>query len=127
MGSRVKAALMATTLLLAGAAAESAFAQVARTRPSLAAADEAQLGLQTPRKSWQWSDKGRWGVNLNVEEPEGREVKAKDMEAGAFFRIAPQLKVGGSVRLDDKDVRQERRLRPGERDTRVRLETKFQF
>ena len=127
MGSRVKAALMATTVLLAGAAAESAFAQVARTRPALAASDDTRLGLQPPKKSLQWSDKGRWGVNLNVDEPEGREVKAKDMEAGAFFRIAPSLKVGGSVRLDDKDVRQERRLRPGERDARVRLETKFQF
>ena len=126
MGSRLKAALMATTVLLAGAAAESAFAQTARTRPSLAAEDT-RLDLTAPKKSWQWSDKGRWGVNLAVEEPTDREVKAKDMEAGAFFRIAPQLKVGGSVRLDDKDVRQERRLRPGERDTRVRLETKFQF
>ena len=125
MGSRVKAALMAATVLLAGAAAESAFAQT-RTGPALAQQD-GRLDLTAPKKSFQWSDKGRWGVNLNVEEPEGREVKAKDMEAGAFFRIAPSLKVGGSVRLDDKDVRQERRLRPGERDARVRLETKFQF
>ena len=125
MGPRVKAALMAATVLLAGAAAESAFAQ-SRSGPALAQQD-GRLDLTTPKKSFQWSDKGRWGVNLNVEEPTDREVKAKDLEAGAFFRIAPSLKVGGSVRLDDKDVRQERRLRPGERDARVRLETKFQF
>jgi hypothetical protein len=124
----VKAALAATTVLLMGTAAEAAFAQTARTRPTLAAADETgRWSAQAPNKSLQWGGKGRWGVNLNVEEPVGREVKAKDMEAGAFFRIAPSLKVGGSVRLDDKDVRQERRLRPGDRDTRVRLETKFQF
>ena len=126
MGSRLKAALIATTVLLAGTAAGSAFAQSARTAPALAQQD-GRLDLTSPKKSFQWSDKGRWGVNLNVEEPTDREVKAKDMEAGAFFRIAPSLKVGGSVRLDDKDVRQERRVRPGERDTRVRLETKFQF
>ena len=124
MGSRLKAALMATTVLLAGAAAESAFAQT-RTGPALAQQD-GRLDLTTPKKSFQWSDKGRWGVNLNVEEPTDREVKAKDMEAGAFFRIAPSVKVGGSLRLDDKFSKPER-VRPEDRDARVRLETKFQF
>ena len=120
----LKAIIVAATVLLAGTAAESAFAQVAKPK-GVVASDESRWGLQTPKRSIQ-HNKGRWSVNLNVEEPIGREVKAKDVEAGAFFRIAPQLKVGGSVRLEDKFARPER-LKPQDREPQVRLETKFNF
>lgn len=125
MGSGYKAVIAAATVLLAGAAAEAASAQTAKPRAGLVASDENRWGLQTPKKSLQFGS-GRWGVNVNVEEPVGREVKAKDVEAGAFFRIAPSVKVGGSLRLDDKFSKPER-VRPEDRDARVRLETKFQF
>ena len=120
----LKAIIVAATVLLAGTAAESAFAQVAKPK-GVVASDESRWGLQTPKRSIQ-HNKGRWSVNLNVEEPIGRDIKAKDVEAGAFFRIAPQLKVGGSVRLDDKFARPER-VKPEDREPQVRLETKFNF
>jgi hypothetical protein len=119
-----KAIIAATTVLLAATAADSAFAQVAAKR-GVVASDESRWGLHTPKRSIQ-HNKGRWSVNVEVEEPVGREIKAKDVEAGAFFRIAPQLKVGGSVRLDDKFSRPER-LKPEDREPQVRLETKFNF
>ncbi len=125
MGWVLKTALAATTVLLVGATAEAASAQTAKPRSGLVASDDSRWGLQTPKKSLQFGA-GRWGVNVNVEEPVGREVKAKDVEAGAFFRIAPSVKVGGSLRLDDKFNKPER-VRPEDRDARVRLETKFQF
>ena len=120
MGSGRKLAVAVAALLLAGAAAGGAMAQ-----PK--GAEDARWGLQTPRKSLQWDDKGRWGVNLNVDQPVDREVKAKDIEAGAFFRIAPSLRVGGSVRLGDKMAKPEK-ITPEDREApRVRLETKFRF
>ncbi len=119
-----KAIIAAATVLLAGTAAESALAQVAKPK-GVVASDETRWGLHTPKRSIQ-HNKGRWSVNLNVEEPVGRDIKAKDVEAGAFFRIAPQLKVGGSVRLEDKFARPER-LKPEDREPQVRLETKFNF
>ena len=93
----------------------------------LVASDENRWGLpKASEKSFQWSNKGRWGVNVNVEEPVGREPDSKDVEAGAFFSINKQLRVGGTVRLDEKAT--ERRVqRPEEREPRVRLETKFRF
>jgi hypothetical protein len=120
----MKAIIAVATVLLAGTAAESAFAQASKPR-GVVASDESRWGLHTPKRSIQ-HDKGRWSVNLNVEEPVGRDIKAKDVEAGAFFRIAPQLKVGGSVRLEDKFARPER-LKPEDRAPQVRLETKFNF
>lgn len=125
MGSGLKAVVLAATVLLAGAAAESAFAQTANSR--LVASDENRWGLpKASEKSFQWSNKGRWGVNVNVEEPVGREPDGKDVEAGAFFSINKSLRVGGTVRLDEKAA--ERRVqRPEEREPRVRLETKFRF
>ncbi len=126
MGSVLKAVVAAATVLLAGAAADVASAQTAKPRTGgLVASDESRWGLQTPKKSLQFGA-GRWGVNLNVEEPVGREVDRKDVEAGAFFRIGPQLRVGGSVRLDEK-ASTRLRERPEEREPRVRLETKFRF
>ena len=125
MGPGLKAAVLAATVLLTGAAAESAFAQTASNR--MVASDENRWGLpKGQEKSFQWSNKGRWGVNVNVEEPVGREPDRKDVEAGAFFSINKQLRVGGTVRLDEKAS--ERRVqRPEEREPRVRLETKFRF
>ena len=120
----IKAFIAVATVLLAGTAAESAFAQVSKPR-GVVASDESRWGLHTPRRSIQHA-KGRWSVNVDVEEPVGRDIKAKDVEAGAFFRIAPQLKVGGSVRLEDKFARPER-LKPEDRAPQVRLETKFNF
>lgn len=119
-----KAIIAVATVLLAGTAAESAFAQTVKPR-GVVASDDTRWGLHTPKRSIT-HNKGRWQVNLNVEEPVGRDIKAKDVEAGAFFRIAPQLKVGGSVRLEDKFARPER-LKPEDREPQVRLETKFNF
>ena len=130
MGSGFKASVLAATVLLAGTAAESAWAQANPATASasrLVASDESRWGLpRAQEKSVQWSDRGRWGVNLNVREPVGRDVTTKDVEAGAFFRIRPGVKVGGAVRLDEEASRRLRE-RPEDRAPRVRLETKFQF
>lgn len=120
-----KAVLAAAVTVFAVTTADATMAQTAKPK-GLVASDESRWGLHTPQRSIEFNEKGRWSVNLNVEEPVGRDIKAKDVEAGAFFRIAPQFKVGGSVRLQDKFARPER-LKPEDREPQVRLETKFNF
>jgi hypothetical protein len=128
MGMGLKATAAATVLLLTGAAADAAHAQ-SRADPgskSSLAPTDGRWGLPGSKKSLQFNEKGRWGVNLDVDPPLGRDAKLKDVEAGAFFRIAPSLKVGGAVRFGDKNV--ERRSTPEDRAAPgVRLETKFRF
>ena len=128
MALGLKAAAAATALFLAGTAADAAYAQ-AKTDPgsksSLSAAD-GRWGLGGSKKS-QWKEKGRWDLNVDVDQPINREAALKDVEAGAFFRIAPSLKVGGAVRLGEKALK-ERGLPDEDRSApRVKLETKFRF
>ena len=33
--------------------------------------------------------KGRWGVTLNLQEPDGRDRQWNDVQAGAYFRVTP--------------------------------------
>jgi hypothetical protein len=79
-----------------------------------------------PHKTYTFDNKGRWGVKLDVEEPTNRETEWKDVTAGAYFRIGPRLKLGGSVGLGDKFA-QPQQITPQDVGPRVHLETKFQF
>ena len=117
LGLKIVAA--AGALLLAGAAAGGASAQ---TRNQ----DEA-LRLGTPPSATQlkFNERGRWGLDLKLAEPVVRDRKLRDVEAGAFFRVTPSVRVGGAVQLDDK--RKPDRPNPDDRGARVRLETKFKF
>ena len=128
MGIGLKAAVAATALFLAGTAADAASAQT-RTDPgskSSLAASDGRWGLPGAKKTLQLKDKGRWDVNVDVDPPLGRDPKLEDVEAGAFFRIAPSLKVGGAVSLSDKAAR-ERGLPEDRSGPRVKLQTKFRF
>ncbi len=121
----------AAALALLGVGSE-AYAQTAKakapadpsTSRSFTGAD--QWGPQGARQSLQWDGKGRWGLNLDLERPVGRAMSEKDVEAGAFYRISPSLRVGGAVRLGDK-LDEPRELTPRDDQPRVRLETRFQF
>jgi hypothetical protein len=81
-------------------------------------------------KSLKWdARKGRWGLTLNLEQTDTRESTWNDVQAGAYYKITPSLRVGGAVALGDEqplnaDVK---KLKPGESAPRVRLETAFKF
>ena len=70
--------------------------------------------------------KGRWGVTLNLDQPAGRDMNSNDVQAGAYFRITPSLRVGGAVALGDKEVPTYRSTQP-QGQPRVRLETALNF
>lgn len=69
--------------------------------------------------------KGRWGVTLGLEQRTEQGVELKDVQAGAYFRVTPSLRVGGAVALGDDDTY--KKVEPKGPAPRVRLETAFKF
>jgi hypothetical protein len=72
--------------------------------------------------------RGRWGVTLNLQQPETRPGTLNDIQAGAYYRITPSLRVGGAVALGDQQLAPgAQKLIPDAGQPRVRLETQFKF
>lgn len=73
--------------------------------------------------------RGRWGVTLNLQQPETRQGSMNDVQAGAYYRITPSLRVGGAVALGDQQLAPggAQKLTPDAGAPRVRLETQFKF
>lgn len=127
-------------LILAMAAAAAltatAFDASAQTRESARTAVQASPTLrndlvsdrEAPRRGLRWNDDGRWGLDLNLSQPVGREADWSDVQAGAYYRLNPRLQVGAAASLSDprtdpaRPVESDRRSQP-----RVRLETIFKF
>lgn len=88
-----------------------------------------QLGPLAQRKTLQFdTKKGRWGLSLDLDQPASRELQLKDVEAGAWYKVTPQLRVGAGVGVGSS--RDEAlRPKPVQKDEapRVRLETAFKF
>lgn len=88
-----------------------------------------QLGPLAQRKTLQFdTKKGRWGLSLDLDQPASRELQLKDVEAGAWYKVTPQLRVGAGVGVGSS--RDEAlRPKPAQKDEapRVRLETAFRF
>ena len=90
------------------------------------AQDRNQWGVKSTRRSLQWDDKARWGVKLDLNQPYGRDMQLKDIQAGAYYRLSPSIRVGGAVSLGDS-ARLNRDTAPQDQAPRVRLETAFKF
>jgi hypothetical protein len=72
--------------------------------------------------------KGRWGLMVNMEQPDSRASTWNDVQAGAYYRITPSLRVGGAVAMGDQQLQTgPHKLTPDEGQPRVRLETAFKF
>src|SRR5512141_1654650 len=95
-------AMLATTTALfaaAGGAAHAAPAQAATSTKPLdftVRAETSPISPGAPVMKWDMA-KGHWGVVLNVQQPEARAATANDIQAGAYYRITPSLRVGGSL------------------------------
>ncbi len=113
-------------------ATENASAQTRSRAPavSLAEASAAQRTAPTPapRRGLRWNENGRWGLDFNLNQPVGREADWGDVEAGAYYRLSPRLRVGAAAGLatPEQDPARapetDRRAQP-----RVRLESIFRF
>ena len=125
----------ACAAVVLAASAQAALADPARlkevTPPDFSTVADGQTPSQpwsvpTPHKTLQLDSHGRWGVRLDMEQPTGRPADWKDVQAGAYLRLTPRIKVGGSVGFGDKfDTPQ--RITPEDTAPRVHLETSFKF
>jgi hypothetical protein len=117
-------------LAIAGTA-HDASAQTRRA-PGVSLTEAAQTphSTATPqRRGLRWNDSGRWGLNFNLNQPVGRETDWGDVEAGAYYRLSPRLRVGAAANLASPEVDPARVPESGDRRAapRVRLETIFKF
>ena len=135
MDLKARGLATAAALLLMGAAA-SAHAAVAPTHTSdftpsapVATTTAPWTVAQPPHRTLQWDAKGRWSFRLDMNEPVNREREWKDVQAGAYFRLTPSIRVGGSVGIANSYVQtpQTQPVNPTDAQPRVRLETSFKF
>jgi hypothetical protein len=80
-------------------------------------------------KIYQWSLKGRWGLKLDVNQDQAKPSGWNDVDAGAYFKISPSVRVGGSVGFGEKSKPLQLKETESEKEKqpRVRLETTFKF
>ena len=90
---------------------------------------ETSMVGSTALKSLKWdARKGRWGLTLNLDQPEARPAGGNDVQAGAYYRITPSLRVGGAVAFGDEQVKPgPKKIGSEEAQPRVRLESTFKF
>lgn len=126
----VIAGLAAGLTLLAVADSASAQAAAARSRAPAVTLSEAQAArTATPSQSrLRFTERGRWGLDLNLSQPVGRESNLGDVEAGAYYRVNPRLRVGATAGLAEPEADP---ARPPQTDRRTaprfRLESIFRF
>lgn len=128
------AAVSALTLL---GSATMAHAQAAPAKPRAATdftvrsdfnARDNQFAPQDGRRTLTWdAKKGRWGLTLDIKPRADIDSQARDVEAGAFFKVTPQLRVGGAVGVGPNQPAPIRKNDGREETPRVRLETAFKF
>lgn len=106
--------------------------QAARARAPAVSLSEAAASRDVSaaggRRALRWNESGRWGLNFNLNEPVGREADWGDVEAGAYYRLSPSLRVGAAAGLAEPEPDPARAAQTeGRAQPRVRLETIFKF
>ncbi len=89
---------------------------------------------KTQTRVYQFNLKGKWGVKFDVSQPETTPSGFNDIDAGAFYKLTPSVRVGGTVGFGEKSdplkpdavnpAMQNSKLR---QQPRVHLETTFKF
>lgn len=88
--------------------------------------------IKPQSKVFQFDLKGKWGLKFDVSQPEARPSGFNDIDAGAFYKITPSVRVGGTLGFGEKTeaFKPENNLVRKQQDKshpRVRLETTFKF
>lgn len=90
-------------------------------------------GFSKPQsKVYQFNLDGKWGVKFDVNQPESTAPRSNDIDAGAYYRLSPSVRVGGTLGFGEKSdpMKPEpaRSAAQGDKkQPRVRLETTFRF
>ncbi len=142
----VTIALCATVLAFAGSSSAWAVTGQSKAKPQTTEAtnltpvtvsdsyiSDQTTTLNKPRsKVFQFDLKGKWGLKFDVSQPEARPSGLNDIDAGAFYKITPSVRVGGTLGFGEKTeaFKPEGNLVRNPQDKshpRVRLETTFKF
>ena len=127
MSSRSFISLMGVALVLGSAA--MAHAESGKKATDFTVRADASAVAADGSQSLKWdARRGRWGVTLNLNSPAERNAAWGDVQAGAYFRLTPALRIGGAVALGDQPTLPVyRKIEPRDSAPRVRLETAFKF
>jgi hypothetical protein len=133
MGAQIAGLAGAVALLaVADVASAQATGAQARTRApalSLSEAQAARTAAAQPGSSrLRFTERGRWGLDFNLSQPVGRESNLGDVEAGAYYRVNPRLRVGAAAGLAETESDPARAPQTDRRAApRFRLESIFRF
>ena len=94
------------------------------------ASDANQWSPQIGRRILQWdSKKAKWGLKLDMDQQLGSPqtyTTNREVQAGAFYKITPSFRVGGSVRVGALNDGPQPVV-PTDTAPKVRLETALKF
>lgn len=120
-------AALAASLAVSGLATVSHAQNRSRTDTLAGTAIVDSTAQRQGRRGLQWNSDGRWGLNLDVDQPVGREADWNDVDASAEYRLSPSLRLQGTVGLGDRHPDPARPQTQNRDQPRVRLETIFRF
>jgi len=125
----VKLTAVLTALALSGVMASAAHADSVNSDPNKILAERNQWAPQGQHKTFEWdAAKGRWGLKFDVEQQQGAAgSEQKNVQAGAYFKITPSLRVGAGVSLGDQQTSSANPLAQQPTPPRVHFETAFKF
>ncbi|HEX4196922.1 MAG TPA: hypothetical protein VHZ26_05730 [Caulobacteraceae bacterium] len=133
-GARFITAVTATLALLGAAGAvhaQSVRGQAILVTDNLTGVtlDQGQWGPQPVHHSLEFNadKKNRIILKLDMSQPVGRDMQFRDVQAGAYYRLTPSLRIGGAVSLGDAPAVPDRSNLPQTQAPRVRFETNFKF
>ena len=120
------AAAILAGMAASGARAETKAPATTFTGREAFTRDLNQWGSQRSASSMEWdAKKGKWGLKLDVERNQLRDMNWNEAGAGAYYKVTPGLRVGGGVSVRDQS--DSNGFAPRERAPRVKLETAFKF
>ena len=126
--SAVIAGLVAGLALVAAADVASAQSRTRAPAVSLTEAQSARQSAPAGQSRMRFTERGRWGLDLNLSQPVGRESNLGDVEAGAYYRVNPRLRVGAAAGLATPEQDPARAPQTDQRAApRFRLESIFRF
>ena len=123
------ASLIVVTALLSATTTVANAADKAKPDIDFTVRAEPATAAPTASQTVKWdARKGRWGLTLNLQQPDTRQTNWNDIQAGAYYTVTPSLRVGGAVAMGDQQVvATPRKPDPADGAPRVRLETAFKF
>ncbi|TAJ71254.1 MAG: hypothetical protein EPO51_13195 [Phenylobacterium sp.] len=125
---RLSVVIVAAALISAAGGVASAADKAPAKPMDFTVKSEPMTAAPNPGRNMKWdASKGRFGFTLDIQQPDGRPAVPNDVSAGAYFRITPSVRVGGSVALGEQDLTPRRNASRPADQPKVRLESTFKF